>query len=342
VLQQGETSSTHVEFYNRWWVDKYTGLKTEQGHAAYSSDRILSKLCGATYMQVNETKMMETNSSNSSSSMESSLKYFADDEISLMDLWNVLSKRKGLIFLILLASVITAGLLIFFTPPVYESRAVAQIGKIGKIGQIEPVATLVKRLLEQYGVHELNDKQVVDDKTLTYIQTVSVEKDTNLISITMRGPTPKAAQNYLAQVLDKLMKEHRQFFDYAQKEQQQYLSLMQMRLHEISQTIDALDKGLRTVALKDLILRANLALEKSKLFEHRTVLEQKQMELRMAMSEFESKPTVLIKAPTLTSGPVRPRPLLYFVLAIGIGFMLGILSAFAVEFISKAQSSASS
>ncbi len=261
------------------------------------------------------------------------MNYSADDEISLMELWNVLAKRKGLILAILLASVIAAGLLIFFTPPVYESRAVVQIGQIG---QIEPSATLVKRLLEQHGAR---DERVADGKATAYVQAASVEKDTNLISITAQGPTPNAVQGYLAQVLDRLVKEHRQLFDNTQKEQQQYLNLMQVRTHEMGQAIGALDKSIRTVAIKDEALMVILAPEKSKLLEQRMALDQKQMELRMAMSELQSKPTALIKAPSLPASPVKPRPPLYFALAAILGLMLGVFSAFIVEFISKARKS---
>ena len=287
--------------------------------------------------------MAKTDSSNPPlSAVEVQRSVSSDDDVSLLELWGVLTKRKGLIFIILLSSVIAAVLLIFFTPPVYESRAVAQIGQIGQIGQIEPPVTLVKRLLEQHGEHAVKDERVADGKALIYVQTASLEKDTNLVTITTRGPTPNAVQDYLSQVLDKLMKEHRRLFDNAQNEQQQYLNLIQVRSHEMSQVIEELDKGIRTITPKDEVLRAILSQEKSKLFEQQTALEQKQMELRMAMSEFKSKPTVLIKAPTLTADPVKPRPLLYFALAIGIGLMLGISGAFVTEFISKTRRLASS
>ena len=62
----------------------------------------------------------------------------------------------------------------------------------------------------------------------------------------------------------------------------------------------------------------------------------------MAMSALRSKPTTLIKAPTLNADPVKPRPLLYFAFAMGIGLMLGIFSALVIEFIGKMRRFASS
>lgn len=287
--------------------------------------------------------MARTHSSNPSlSTMGGSLGHPTDDEVSLMELWRVLTKRTGLILSILLMSLIVAGLFIFFTPPVYESRAVLQIGQIGQAGQIESPAILVKRLIVQ---DKTDGGAAETGKARSFIQAASVERNTNLISITARGPAPRTTQEYLARVIETVMQEHRKLSDFAQKEQQQSLNLLQVRGHEINQAIDAFEKDVRALARQSAsadvaspyVITA-FAQERSRLFELRMQIEQKQRDLHIAMSELQSKPTALIKAPTLSADPIKPRPLLYFALAIGLGLMLGVSSAFVAEFISKARS----
>lgn len=299
--------------------------------------------------------MVRTDPSNPSlSAVEGSTQRLPDDDVSPLELWSALIRRKTLILAILLISLITAGLFIFFTPPVYESRAVLQIGQIGQIGQIESPAVVTKRVVVQ---EDIDRGKATTDKARPFIQTAFLEKDTNLISIIARGPAPDATRVYLAQVVESVMHEHQKLFDLARKEQQQSMNLMQMRSHGLNQAIAANEKEMG-VSARQPTISANtptvletyiFALERSKLLEQRTLLkqkqmdlEQKQMDLRMAMSALQSKPTVLVRAPTLTADPIRPRPLLYFALAIGIGLMLGIFSALAIEFINKARMSTSS
>ena len=128
------------------------------------------------------------------------------------------------------------------------------------------------------------------------------------------------------------------------------MNLIQMRSHGLNQAIAANEKEMSVLARQPTI-SANtfsalgtyiLASERSKLLEQRMLVEQKQMDLRMAMSALQSKPTTLIKPPPFPPRPVNPRPLLYFVFATGIGLMLVFFSALVIEFISKTRRPASS
>ena len=258
------------------------------------------------------------------------------------ELWSALTNRKGVILAILLISLITAGFFIFFPPPVYESRAVLQIGQIG-LGQrqIESPAVLTKRVMVQ---DDMDRGKTAIGKVRPFIHTAFLEKDTNLISVIVRGPAPDATQEYLAQVVARVIHEHQELFDLALKEQQQSLNLIQMFVHRLNQAIAANEKEISILARQPASADAIIALraEKLDLLESRQRRLVEQKDLRMAMSALRSKPTTLIKAPTLTVDPVKPRPLLYFVFAIGIGLLLGIFSAFVTELIGKARRLASS
>ena len=290
--------------------------------------------------------MTRTDSSNPPlSAVGRSTPRLPDDDVSPLELWSALIRRKALILAILLISLIVAGLSIFFTSPVYESRAVLQIGQIGlgqrQIEQIESPVVITKRVMVQ---DDMDRGKTAIGKVRPFIHTAFLEKDTNLISVIVRGPAPDATQEYLAQVVARVIHEHQELFDLALKEQQQSLNLIQMFVHRLNQAIAANEKEISILARQPASADAIIALraEKLDLLESRQRRLVEQKDLRMAMSALRSKPTTLIKAPTLTVDPVKPRPLLYFVFAIGIGLLLGIFSAFVTELIGKARRLASS
>ncbi len=285
--------------------------------------------------------MTRTDSSNPPlSAVGGSTPRLPDDDVSPLELWSALTGRKALILAILLISLITAGLIVFFIPPVYESRAVLQIGQIVSIGQIESPAVLTKRVMVQ---DDMDGGKTAIGSARPFIQTAFLEKDTNLISIIARGPAPDATQEYLAQVIARVMHEHQKLFDLARKEQQQSLNLIQMSVHHLDHEIAANEaKKISILARQPASADAIIALrdEKSKLLESRQRRLVEQMDLRMAVSALRFKPTTLIKAPTLNADPIKPRPLLYFAFAMGIGLMLGIFSALVIEPIGKVRRSA--
>jgi hypothetical protein len=117
---------------------------------------------------------------------------------------------------------------------------------------------------------------------------------------------------------------------------------MRLRIRDLGEAISTLDKNMRGLIQQPTntnadasLLRIYLAPEISRLSEQRIMIEQKQWDLRIAMSEFQSRPTTLITPPSLPTEPVKPQPWLYFSLAISIGLTLGILSALVMELIGK-------
>src|SRR3989344_6213637 len=208
--------------------------------------------------------MTRTDSSNPPlSAVGRSTPRLPDDDVSPLELWSALIRRKTLILAILLIALITAGLFIFFTPPVYESRAVLQIGLIGQIGQIEFPAVLTKRVMVQ---DDMERGKTAIGKVRPFIHTAFLEKDNNLISIVARGPTPDATQEYLAHVVARVIHEHHKLCDLVRKEQQQSMDLIQKLGHDLNQAIAANEK------------RSNFVSERSKLLEQRTLVEQRQMD----------------------------------------------------------------
>ena len=80
--------------------------------------------------------------------------YYPDDEISLIDLWNVLVRRRWLIAGVTLLCLLVAGLYTTLVTPVYESRSVLLVGKVASIGPVEDPNEMTLRLREAYRVDD--------------------------------------------------------------------------------------------------------------------------------------------------------------------------------------------
>lgn len=69
------------------------------------------------------------------------------EEISPIELWRVLAKRKLLIFASLFVTLSLTGAWILTSQPVYQSRAVLGIGQVGSL---ESPQLVVQRVREEY------------------------------------------------------------------------------------------------------------------------------------------------------------------------------------------------
>lgn len=142
----------------------------------------------------------------------------AEDEVSLIDLWLVLARRKRLIFAILLGSLLL-GLGYYFTHP--KSYAYATAVEIGttlvKEGNgyatalIDPPQTVLAKLNESYipWVRHRYFQEHPEDKAL-YLLEASIPKDSQLIVIKGEGPATDEAiyLTQMHQVLKRLLEDH--------------------------------------------------------------------------------------------------------------------------------------
>jgi hypothetical protein len=73
------------------------------------------------------------------------------DEISLLELWQILVRRKQWILFTLAVCVVAALAFIFIKAPVYQASVKLRIGQVAGTGLFEPAEELSARLLAHYG-----------------------------------------------------------------------------------------------------------------------------------------------------------------------------------------------
>jgi len=266
--------------------------------------------------------------------------YYQDQEIDLVDLWLVLQRRRAVFIGVLLAALAMAIALIVLMPPVYESRAVVQIGHVGGIGKdggstpVEQAGVLVERLNEEYRVNDMSEGK----REFPLVANVALNKgQQDIVTITARAHSVDEAQHYLTTVIGKVQREHEQWLQEAVKQQRTRLDLLIDRTTLAHQHMSALDENIAKLKANNPLQVAVLLQEKSKFFQELSSMEQEQAVLNVSVSRLQTLSTRFLREPTTPISPERPRPVLYLSLALIIGVMLGAMAVFIAEFVTNAR-----
>ena len=254
------------------------------------------------------------------------------DEISLLDLWRILVKRRMLFLGTLIAIIATAAIWIYDRKPIYESRSVLVIGRVAPVGQLEPAQTMIQRLRETYKVDDSSEGR----RELPFVKDVDLASKAtpDAIEVTVWGNSAAQSQSFLRGVIEKILREHKNLFDIGMSEQNKLLDSLQNNRKEIQGALAEARKKISQPQI-DPSISGLLALEMDKLTSQLFDIDQKESLLRLSMSELQSEGTEVIKQPTLPVRPVNPKKALFMAIAIAIGLILGIIMVFIAEFLKK-------
>ena len=255
-----------------------------------------------------------------------------EDELSLFDLWRILVKRKKVFFSTLIIIIAAAALWIFTSKPIYESRAVLVIGKVAPVGQLESPQTLMQRLRETYKVDDPSE----GSRVLPLVKDVGLVNKAapDTIEISVWGYSSAQAQSFLKGVIEKILSAHKMLYELGIAEQNKLLDSLHNHRQEIK---NALLETRRRISQGDAdpSVSGLLALEMDTLSSQLPELDQKEAQLRLSLSELQSKGTAVIRQPTLPAGPIKPKPALYMAIAIVIGLIFGVMAVYIIEFLAN-------
>ena len=265
------------------------------------------------------------------------------DEINLLDLWKILVKRKRTAIWVFGLVIGLAVAAIFLMPPIYESRAVVLIGKVGGLDNtnqstsfaIEPASELVRRLTEFYQVKDASEQKI--EPPFVNSITLNRKQGENIVELAVHDVTAQGAQAYLQAVLDKLLAEHDQAYNKAYTDQKHHLQMLTDYKASIQSQLQAMNGQIRRLDHKNPAQAAVLAIEAGKFLSLLPEIESQIMNIELTLSDFQSKPTSLLRKPTLPRKAERPRPHLYLALGVVLGMFLGIFAAFLHEFLANAR-----
>jgi capsular polysaccharide biosynthesis protein len=261
--------------------------------------------------------------------------YYPEDEISLVDLWNVLMRRKLLILALTILCVMAATLYSLVTTPIYESQAVVLVGKTPATGPLENPDELIQRLRQAYRVGDDTEGA----REMPYVEAISLNKREadHVVTITARAETPQQASQFLQTVIDKLMEEHRVHFEQAAALIKSHLLSLTSQTEAFQSQIALIQAEMDQVREVNPVQASVLAVESGKLMAQLPALEQRRNQLQLDLLDSRSYASQLLRSPTVAAKPVQPRPKLNIAIALVLGVMLGVFGAFFAEFLHAAR-----
>lgn len=271
------------------------------------------------------------------------------DEISLLEIWQVLVRQKKWVLGIPALALIAAAAVSALIPPVWEATLVGQIGQIGQIGQvgqagtqIETAANAVERIkqkpfqgevLASMGIplDEENPKGKLYRDTLT----VKILKDTNLIEIKVRGHSREEAKRNAEATLDRLAKLHEELAKPTIQRQAQQMERVKQEINELREERESIKNTQQNKSKTDSggrfmesIIQANILVQRDRELRN---LEQLKLSYEEQLSPLRTYTTARIDSTYVSESPVAPKKGLIVVLSSVLGLMAGIFAAFVLN-----------
>jgi LPS O-antigen subunit length determinant protein (WzzB/FepE family) len=265
-----------------------------------------------------------------------------EDEIDLRELWQTLVNSKKLIVAVTLGITLLATIYAFIKTPLFEAKAVLEIGSSGNTLLEDPL-TLVKRVEIKYIVNS-------DVNTTEELQKVAVVKGAkNLIELSVVALSNQQAESYLTKIVEDVKQRHHELLQSSLTQlktkitnlEEQKAELIQEKqdlmayITKKSETIDKIIKENPSLAAIYTIEINNKASELANIKNRIYGLNSQLSDLYFAISENNIKPTKIVDAIMTDDFPIKPKKKLMIMVAFVTGLILSIFLAFIISFIQK-------
>ena len=295
-------------------------------------------------------------------------KYQTDDEIDLMDYVKVVLKNKLLIFAVFLLAVAAAAAFSFFSPKVYKIDTVLEIGSVGE-KTIEEPAQLVGKIEGDVYKTLVQAKLNIAEKDYPELKAEN-PKDTSLIKKTIESSKTEQAKLILKEGNDLIIANHQEKIESEKallvkkiETVQGNIEVLEKDIERVQTKILSLEREKESLVAKVTALQQVLIYQQDPgtqfaLFDAKERLESKKQEIENKYLQINSlekeinglksqinslekqlediKSTSVIKQPTVSEIPIKPRPLLNMAIAGILGLFIGVFLAFGREWWKRA------
>ena len=165
-------------------------------------------------------------------------RYIQEDEIDLRELFKIIWDKKIFIILFTLAITVLATVYAYSKTPIYEAKALLEIGEYKK-NPVDDAVALEKKLSTIFIDMEKNLK----DKT-SQISNISVVKGLkNFLEIKSESTSNEEAKNEILKVLTFVQNEHEKILDDVKKQKEMELRNIDLQISDIkSKSVALIDK----------------------------------------------------------------------------------------------------
>ena len=259
---------------------------------------------------------------------------YADDEISLLELWQTLVKRKVLILACFLFCVAGGAAFAFLKAPVYSADVNLRIGQIGGVGLLENTEEVAARILAQYG------EDVADGikRERPFITKASVQKGmTTALQLAAEGDTPEDTVRLLTDVVAHVQKVHTAMYEDNIKPINERLKSLDEQIQTLQQQYADITKLVEQLKERDSVQASLVMIERGPITTAINQQDAERLRLSQQLTPPQTRPTELIGEITAPAKPSKPKKAMVVALAAVLGMMGGVMLAFVAEFAAKAK-----
>lgn len=266
------------------------------------------------------------------------------EEIDLMDYARVIIKRKRMIFVVFLITVIAVVVYSFFIcPKVYQIDTLIEIGKISNSLIEQPTQIVEKIDNDVYGAFVRAKLKIPEDQ-FPKIKTEN-PAGTELLTVQIESKEPELAKKILEEINSFIIPSH--FNKIAAKEEliKKDIERLENKIALLEEDKENLEKKEKSLEWLSPYERVNEQLTASLfiLYDVREKLSIKRQEIEnlyIQVNSMESSledilPTTIVKSPTVSESPIKPKPVLNIVIGAVLGVFLGIFFGFSKEWWEK-------
>jgi len=274
--------------------------------------------------------------------------YIQEDTIDLRELLQTIKKRKKLIYLITGAITVLAILYAFvLAKPIYEVKAMIEIGKIGAGTKdetpLDDIRDTKQKLEYLYGVHSKKKSNYPKLKAIT------VPKNSqSIFSITVAGRDNSSATSYINKIVQQVEKNYAdkvQSYTSTQKElislTEEDIVVSEKNLQEIQDSLKNYHEKILNLSEKDAALAGIYTIQVSQnqsrlqgLQSRISGLKTKLFNLKLDISPLRINQTHIVGKVEVLDKPVKPKKVLIVLVAFITGLMLSIFLIFFLKFLS--------
>jgi len=274
--------------------------------------------------------------------LQNNTQYIEEDTIDLRELFSVLKRRRKLILGVTVLFTLLALIYVFSAKPVYEVKAMIEVGQIDA-KPIDNVKDIKEKLSYEYHV-DVKGKKI----ELPRVTTISVPKNSNsILSLTIHGNSNEEGIKYIQTVIKKIETQYKEKTDAYTNSQKELIKLTQedikdnsMSLVKLKEEIDNYSQKIISLKSEDAALAGIYALQIGQmqtqlqnLKTYISALKNEEEKLNLSITPSMVKPTHIVGEIETLDNPMKPKKKLIVIVAFITGLMLAVFLAFFLEFI---------
>lgn len=270
--------------------------------------------------------------------------YITQDSVDLRELFSTLKRRQKMIWSVTFLLTLIALVYVFVAKPVYEVKAMIEVGKIND-KPIDDIINIQKKLLYEYKVDAKGIKI-----ELPRVKGISVPKKSNsILSLVIHGNNNDEAQEYIHTVISKITTQYQEKTAAYTSNQKELIKLTQEdiqsnleNLTHMKKELDDYNKKIISLKREDAALAGIYALQ---IGQQQTQLQalkkdiskqkEKEQDLKLSITPLMMKPTNIVGEIETLDDAVKPKKKLIVIVAFFTGLILSVFLAFFLEFISR-------